>query len=150
MTITLDILYTDAASLLSIHNGRRIFFVLTYIDPDIITLSGFTTTGNGAGGFDPNPAIVLRKAGSMIFNQSTLYVGNVEIDPPDVQQIQREIRNSGAAFVLFIPGVSTTYPDHIFYTTGLSMDDPAVKKNPTILEPLTTPPLNPSPPKALS
>src|SRR5580765_2270633 len=42
--VTLDALYTDATSFKNLPNGKRIFFVLTYINPDVATLSGWPTS----------------------------------------------------------------------------------------------------------
>src|SRR6478672_8499573 len=138
MSVTLDRLYTDATSFKNLPpppgGPKRIFFALTYIDPNIVTLSGFPTTPSGAGPFDPNPAIVLKKAaGSVIIPGNPVYVGNVVLDAHDIQSVKQEIASTGATFVTFTPRLSSTYPNHVEYEIGLTKDDPGVSPNPLII-----------------
>src|SRR5215831_381341 len=42
--LTLDGLYTDAASFKSLPSNKKILFALTFINPDITTLSGWPTS----------------------------------------------------------------------------------------------------------
>jgi hypothetical protein len=148
MILNLNELYTDAASFTSIPNGSRVFFALTYLDPDIVSLGLWPTRG-GSGNFDNDPLIVLQKGRSIIINENPIYFGNLELDPPEVKSIKDDIRQTGAAFVLFIPSTSSLYPHHMQYTINLSMDDPAVKSTPEIIKVLATLTANPSPPKSL-
>jgi hypothetical protein len=145
--VTLDVLYTDSASFNKAPD-KRTFFVLTYIEPDIITLSGFATAPSGGGSF-PDPPIVLKKGGSMLIPSDTTYVGNVKLDKSDVQQVKTNIKTLQAGFVLFTPSLSPTYPNHIQYTIGYTNDDPGVNKNPLVIPTATTVIANPSPPKQL-
>jgi hypothetical protein len=146
--VTLDILYTDSSSFNHLKPGNRIFFVLTYINPDIITLSGFPATGLGGGSF-PDPPIVLQKSSSILMNANPVYVGNVKLDPNQVQQVKDDIKATNAAFVLFTPSLSSTYPNHIQYTINYTPDDPAKTKNPALIPTAGTVIANPSPPKQL-
>ena len=145
--VTLDVLYTDSASFNKAPD-KRTFFVLTYIEPDIITLSGFATTPSGGGSF-PDPPIVLKKGSSTLIPSDTTYVGNVKLDKSDVQQVKTNIKTLKAGFVLFTPSLSPTYPNHIQYTIGYTNDDPGVNKNPLVIPTATTVIANPSPPKQL-
>ena len=156
MSVTLDRLYTDKTSFNTLPSPpggprKRIFFVLTYIDPDIKTLSGYLTnpSGGGPGSFNPDPpAIVLKKAaGSVIIPKNPIYAGDVVMEADDVKKIKDYVASPGAEFVTFTPGISTDYPNHVEYTVGLTNDDPGVKPKPLILAGLAT--LNPSPPKSL-
>jgi hypothetical protein len=149
MSVTLNRLYIDATSIKNLPNGRRVFFALTYIDPDIVTLSGWPATPGGP--FDPDPAIVLRKVSSVIIPVNPVYVGNVVLDIPGVVDAKRIIAQTGATFVLFDPEPSTDYPNHVHYVMGFTKEDPTVKTNPAIIEieTLATTTLNPSPPKSL-
>lgn len=150
MAVTLYHLFTDATSFKNLPNGKRIFFVLTYIDPDIITLSGWPTTPSGGGSFDPDPAILLQKAAhSVIIPGNPVYAGNVILDPNDVQNVKRDIASTGATFVTFTPALSSTYPNHVLYIIGLTKDDPATNTNPLIIPTTSVVTANPSPPKAL-
>jgi len=122
--------------------------VLTYIDPNIKTLSGYPTNPSGSGPFDPNPAIVLQKgADSLIIPGNPIYAGDVVMEADDVKKIKDYLASPGAEFVTFTPGISTDYPNHVEYTVGLTNDDTGVKPKPLILAGLAT--LNPSPPKSL-
>ncbi len=141
--VTLDVLYTDATSFKNLPN-RRIFFVLTYIKPDISTLSGWSTSG---GDFSDPPDITLKKSTQMIIIQDTTYVGNVKLSGNEVQQVKANIAATHAAYVLFIPTPSPTYRNHIEYAIGYTNDDPAVSKNPSLLPTATNVIANPSPPK---
>jgi hypothetical protein len=143
---TLDILYMDATSFKNLPTGKRVFFILTYINPDIVTLSGWATTPSGS--FN-DPPIVLNKSGSIIINEDTVYVGNVKLDPNDVQNVKNDINSTGAINVLFTPSLSPTYTHHIQYTISLTKDDPAKTKNPAIIPTTGTVIANPSPPKQL-
>jgi len=158
--VTLDRLYIDATSFKNLPpppgGPKRIFFVLTYVDPNIITLSGFPTTpsgpGSGPGAFDPNPAIMLKKAAGppIIIPGNPVYVGNLVLDPDEVNEIKRNIAQTGAAYVLFDPMPSSQYPNHVQYVTGYTKVDPGVNANPALIPPLAgTVTLNPSPPKSL-
>ena len=153
MSVTLDRLYTDKNSFNSLPSPptgprKRVFFVLTYIDPNIKTLSGYPTNPSGSGPFDPNPAIVLQKgADSLIIPGNPIYAGDVVMEADDVKKIKDYLASPGAEFVTFTPGISTDYPNHVEYTVGLTNDDPGVKPKPLILAGLAT--LNPSPPKSL-
>jgi len=146
--VTLDMLYIDSASFNKFPGNKRIFFVLTYISPDTITLSGFTTIKSGDGSF-PDPPIVLKKGGSIIINADTTYVGNVKLSHDQVKQVKDDIKATNAAFVLFTPSLSSTYPNHIQYTINYTNDDPGIKKNPLVIPTATTVIANPSPPKQL-
>jgi len=154
MSVTLDRLYTDATSFKNLPSPpgpkKRIFFVLTYIDPNIVTLSGYPTNPSGAGPFDPDPAIVLQKAAnSVIIPGNPVYVGDVVLDPPDIAMVKEQIASTGATFVTFTPQLSSTYPNHVEYVVGLTKDDPGVNPVPTIIVVAGTATLNPSPPKSL-
>jgi len=146
MAFTLDSLYTDATSFKNLPNGKRVFFALTYIDPDIETLTGWPTTPSGS--FD-DPPIVLQKRSSIIINQTPIYVGNVKLDPNEVKSVKDDINATGATFVLFAPQESSTYPNHIEYRISLTKDDPAHNANPAIIPLTGTVVANPSPPKQL-
>jgi len=145
--VTLDILYTDSASFNKAPD-KRTFFVLTYIQPDIITLSGFPTAPSGGGSF-PDPPIVLKKGSSILIPSDTTYVGNVKLEKSEVQQVKANIKALNAGFVLFTPSLSSTYPNHIQYTIGYTNDDPGVNKNPLVIPTAATVIANPSPPKQL-
>ena len=155
MSVTLDRLYTDKNSFNNLPSPptgprKRVFFVLTYIDPNIKTLSGYPTNPSGAGPFDPNPAIVLQKAAnSVIIPGNPVYVGEVVLDPPDIESVKQDIASTGATFVTFTPGLSSTYPNHVQYTIGLTKDHPATNTNPLIIPTTGVVTANPSPPKAL-
>ena len=141
--VTLDVLYTDATSFKNLPN-KRIFFVLTYIKPDISTLSGWSTSG---GDFTDPPDITLNKSTQMIIIQDTTYVGNVKLSANEVHQVKDNIAATHAAYVLFIPAASPTYRNHIEYAIGYTNDDPLVNKNPSLLPTATNVIANPSPPK---
>jgi hypothetical protein len=143
---TLDILYMDATSFKNLPGGKRVFFILTFINPDIVTLSAFASTSSGS--FN-DPPIVLNKGGSIILNEDTTYVGNVKLTPNEVQNVKSDINVTGATNVLFTPSLSPTYPHHIQYTISLTKDDPAKTKNPAIIPTAGTVIANPSPPKQL-
>ncbi len=147
--VTLDVLYTDTASFNSLPNGRRIFFAVTHIKPDTITLSGWPTRGAAGNSFDDDPIIVLKKGSSIVIPVDTAYVGNVKLDPNDVQQVKADIKTTNVAFVLFTPSLSTKYPNHIQYSISHSNDDPGHNKNPAIVPTAGTVVANPSPPKQL-
>jgi len=155
MSVTLNRLYTDATSFNSLPSPpggprKRVFFVLTYIDPNIKTLSGYPTNPSGDGPFDPEPAIVLRKAAdSVIIPGDRVYVGDVVLDAPDVEMVKDQIASTGAPFVMFTPQLSSRYPNHVEYVVGLTKDDPGVNPTPTIIVIEGTATLNPSPPKSL-
>jgi len=140
--VTLDALYTDATSFKNLPNGKRIFFVLTYINPDVATLSGWPTS---TGSFDDPPNITLKKGAEVIINQDTTYVGNVKLNPPDVKRVKDSIAATHATYVLFVPTPSTIYRNHIEYVITLTQDDPALVKIPLTTSTGVT--ANPSPPK---
>ena len=156
MSVTLDRLYTDKNSFNNLPSPptgprKRVFFVLTYIDPNIKTLSGYPTNPSGSGPFDPNPAIVLQKgADSLIIPGNPIYAGDVVMEADDVAKVKENIASTGASFVTFTPQASNTYPDHVEYIIGYTKVDPGVNANPALIPPLTgTVTLNPSPPKSL-
>jgi hypothetical protein len=155
MAVTLDRLYTEATSFNNLPSPptgpkKRVFFVLTYIDPNIKTLSGYPTNPSGAGPFNPDPAIVLKKAaGSIIIPGDPIYAGDVVLDAGDVVEVKNIIAQTGATYVLFDPSPSSEYPNHVKYTIGYTKGDPSVNANPALIPTAGTATLNPSPPKSL-
>jgi hypothetical protein len=143
--VTLDVLYTDAASFQSIHQGDKLFFVLTYIDPDIVTLHGWATPN---GNFSNPPDIRLEKGTPSInLGLNPAYVGNVKLDWPEIKRIQDSITSTSAKYVVFVPTPSITYRNHVEYSVSVSQDPPTLDK--TIQTTSTGVTANPSPPKAL-
>lgn len=143
--VPLDALYTDATSFKNLPQGKRIFFVLTYLKPDTVTLSGWPTSN---GSFDKNPKIQLKKgAARAVISQDTAYVGNVMLDQGEVRRVKDSIAATHATYVLFVPTPSSDpdYRNHIVYVISLSNDNPALNKTP--LTTATGVTANPSPPK---
>ena len=142
---TLDALYTDATSFKNLPQGKRVIFVLTFINPDITTLSGWPTSN---GSYDDDPQIQLKKGSAgVVLNQDTAFVGNVMLDQVEVKRVKDSIATTHATFVLFTPRSSSDpkYRNHIVYDIFVTQDDPAL-----VAKPLTTSTgvsLNPSPPK---
>ena len=140
--VTLNILYTDATSFKNLPDNKRIFFVLTYINPDIATLSGWATSN---GDFTNDPDIRLTKGISVILDQDTTYVGNVKLSKNDVRDVKQAIADHHANYVLFVPTSSALYPNHLAYDIKVTVDDPALVAQPVTF--LTGVIANPSPPK---
>jgi hypothetical protein len=140
--VTLNLLFTDATSFKNLPNNKRMFFVLTYISPDIATLSGWATSN---GDFTNNPDIILTKGISVILDQDTTYVGNVKLSKDEVRDVKQAIADHHANYVLFYPTSSTLYPNHLAYDVRVTVDDPALVAKPVTF--LTGVVANPSPPK---
>ena len=143
--VTLDALYTDATSFKNLPMGKRVLFVLTYLKPDTVTLSGWPTSN---GSYSDDPAIKLKKgAANAVINQDTTYVGNVMLDQNEVKRIKDSIATTHATYVLFVPTPSADpkYRNHIAYVISLTKDDPALIKTPLTTGTGVT--ANPSPPK---
>jgi len=144
--ITLDGLYTEATSFNNLPN-KKVVFALTFINPDIKTLSGWPTSN---GSYSNNPEIQLKKgSASVVLNQDTAFVGNVMIDQNEVKRVKDTIAKYNATYVLFTPRSSPEpkYRNHIVYDISVTQDNPALVKTPqaTTTEVIA----NPSPPKQL-
>jgi hypothetical protein len=143
--VTLDALYTDATSFKNLPNGKKVIFVLTYVKPDTVTLSGWPTNN---GSFEDTPVIKLRKgAANSTVSQDTTYVGNVMLDQNEVKRIKDSIATNHATYVLFAPEPSSNpkYRNHIVYVVSVTQDNPALTAKP--LAAATGVTANPSPPK---
>ncbi len=140
--VTLDTLYTDATKFKNLPTGKRIFFVLTYIKPDTVTLSGWPTA---TGTYEDTALITLKKGAAVTINRDTTYVGNVKLSINEIKRVKDSIATTHATYVLFIPTLSTTYRNHIEYVILLTKDDPALVKTPLTTGTGVT--ANPSPPK---
>lgn len=143
--VTLDGLYTDATSFKNLPQGKRVLFVLTFINPDITTLSGWPTSN---GSYDDDPTIQLKKGSpGVVLNQDTAFVGNVMLDQVEVKRVKDSIALHHSTYVLFTPRSSSEpkYRNHIVYDISVTQDDPTKVATPLATQ--TGVSLNPSPPK---
>ena len=143
--VALDALYTDATSFKNLPVGKRVLFVLTYLKPDTVTLSGWPTSN---GSYADTPLIKLRKgAANAVISQDTTYVGNVMLEQNEVKRIKDSIATTHATYVLFVPtsSMDPRYRNHIAYVVSVTTDNPALNKTP--LTTSTGVIANPSPPK---
>jgi hypothetical protein len=137
---SVDTLYADATSFKNLPKKKKVFFVLTFLSPDTLTLHGWTTK---KGEYDSLPKIMLIKGPPKTINQSPLYFGSVKLDSGDIKRIKEVIDSAHAKYVLFDPVLF--YTNHVRYAITVSDDKPGFNKL------LVTSPTgtfaNPSPPK---
>src|SRR5204863_7358667 len=86
MSVTLDTLYTEADAFAKLPANKKVLFVLTFRNPDTLTLHGWSTR---SGTCKTDPEIKLTKGpATALPDKNGIYLGNVKLDPNDVKKVK--------------------------------------------------------------
>jgi hypothetical protein len=149
---TLDLLYVDADSIITLEKEKRVMFCHSYRPAEnLLTLDGWITKGNPSAPINLPPDVKLLKwkTGTLSIEQN-LYIGNVFINKDDITTIIKAINKAPTyKYVVFEPYLESK---HIVYKIHVANDPPS----PAVPSPAVPPPTslvdtgvkaNPSPPR---
>jgi hypothetical protein len=150
---TLDTLKVDSATFMNSVTDNRKLALKFFIHIDTLTLHGWSSTNNGGGTTDFNnaPNLKLQNGNkSEVRFTNGYYMGDFIMQHGEIRNLRRNIQDSGASFILFVPELDTSGQIHYRVHRSKNVSEPYTNQTgDKYVAPLATMfYANPSPPKS--